>query len=158
MKTASKNFPSYSVATDPSTGQTFTAYYDLFTVGAGYLNLAAAVQNGDKAPSTVGSALSPTAVYNSSTGKVSLVYGSSSVPATSVVWGTSIVWGTSVVWGTNVNTASSVVWGTSIVWGTSSTTGFSVVWGTDTTSASSVVWGASTLPLQASSVQELGEQ
>src|SRR5262249_50818257 len=31
MKTASKSFPTSTTATDPATGQTYTAFYDLFT-------------------------------------------------------------------------------------------------------------------------------
>lgn len=144
MKTAYKTFPTSSVSTDPTTGQTYTSYYDLFTVGAGYLDIAAAVANTDKAPATVGSAFSPYAVPNSN-GTVSLVDGNSSVAGSSVVWGNSTVWGNSVVWGTNVS-GTSVVWGTaslagsSVVWGNSSLTGYSVVWSTSSTAASSVVW------------------
>jgi serine protease AprX len=37
MKTAYKTFPVSSVAADPSAGLTYTSYYDLFTVGAGYI-------------------------------------------------------------------------------------------------------------------------
>jgi len=140
MKTAYKTFPVSSVATDPTTGETYTSYYDVFTVGAGYLDVAAALGNTDLASSKVGAALSPAASYNSSTGKVTLTNGSSTIDSSSVVWASSAVWGTSVVWGTNVS-GSSVVWGTSVVWGSSSATGFSVVWGTSTTTASSVIWG-----------------
>ena len=43
MKTASKTFPVMSTATDPTTGQTYTDFYDMFTVGAGYLDVAAAL-------------------------------------------------------------------------------------------------------------------
>jgi len=145
MKTAYKTFPTSSTATDTTTGQTYTSYYDLFTVGAGYVDLGAALANTDLAPATVGSALSPTAVYNASTGTVTVSNGNSTIAPSSVVWGTSVVWGSSVVWGTNV-AGSSVVWGTSVVWGSSITSGFSVVWGTSSgTSASSVVWGSSLL-------------
>ena len=90
MKTAYKTFPTSSVATDPTTGQTYTSYYDLFTIGAGYLDVAAALANNDKAPSTVGSALSPSAVLNTNN-TVSLVNGNSAVASSSVVWGTSVV-------------------------------------------------------------------
>ena len=38
MKTASKSFPTSSVAVDPATGISYTSYYDIFTVGAGYLD------------------------------------------------------------------------------------------------------------------------
>ena len=43
MLTATKNFPQSSVITDPTTDQTFTVQYDIFTVGAGYLDLDAAM-------------------------------------------------------------------------------------------------------------------
>jgi serine protease AprX len=145
MKTAYKTFPTSTTATDPTTGQTYTSYYDLFTVGAGYVDLAAAMSSNDLTPSTVGAALSPSATFNASTGTVTLSNGNSTVASSSVVWGTSVVWGSSVVWGTNVS-GSSVVWGTSVVWGSSVTSGFSVVWGASSgTSATSVVWGASSL-------------
>jgi len=144
MKTAYKSFPTSTVAVDARTGQTFTEYYDLFTVGAGYLDVAAALNDDDLAPAATASALSPSAVYNPVTGTVSIVNGSSVVWGTSVVWGSSVVWGNSVVWGTNV-AGSSVVWGTSVVWGSSIMSGFSVVWGSSTgaNSATSVVWGCS---------------
>jgi len=145
MKTAYKTFPTSTTATDPTTGQTYTSYYDLFTVGAGYVDLAAAMSSNDLTPLTVGAALSPSATFNASTGTVTLSNGNSTVASSSVVWGTSVVWGSSVVWGTNVS-GSSVVWGTSVVWGSSVTSGFSVVWGSSSgTSATSVVWGASSL-------------
>jgi serine protease AprX len=146
MKTAYKVFPTSTVARVPHLYQNFTEFYDLFSVGSGYLDLQAALANTDVAPATVGSALSPSVVYNSSNGTVSLVNGNSTILPGSVVWGSSVVWGTSVVWGANV-TGSSVVWGTALPWNSSSLNAFSVVWGASTgsTSATSVVWGASLL-------------
>jgi len=88
MKTASKHFPAYTSYTDPTTQVTYVEQYDIFTVGAGYLNVAAALSNTDRASATAGSALSPTAVYNSSNGTVTLAQGAS------VVWGGSVLWGT----------------------------------------------------------------
>jgi serine protease AprX len=38
MKTAYKTFPASSIASDPKTGESFSDYYDIFTVGAGYLD------------------------------------------------------------------------------------------------------------------------
>src|SRR5208283_209577 len=120
MKTAYKTFPQSSVATDPTTGQTYTSYYDVFTIGAGYLDLKAALASSDLAPNSVGAAMSPTASYNSKTKTVTLANGNSQIPASSVVWGTSVVWGSnsnagfSVVWSTTTSSASSVVWGTSV--------------------------------------------
>ncbi len=137
MKTAYKVFPQYSSYTDPSTGITYTAQYDIFTVGAGYLDVYAALNNIDLAPASAGSALSPSAAYNSTSGNVYLVDGSSVVWGSSLVWSNSVVWGTSVIWG-STTTGQSVIWGSSVVWGNSTSTGFSVIWG------SSVVWGSQT--------------
>jgi serine protease AprX len=49
MKTASRNFPAYSTATDASTGQTCVSAYDLFTMGAGYVDIATALSSSDVA-------------------------------------------------------------------------------------------------------------
>jgi len=130
MKTATKNFPVSSVAIDPVTGATYTSQYDLFTVGAGYLDVLAALNNYDTIAAGK-TAMSPKVVRNASNGKVMLVDG------TSVVWGDSVLWGDSLVWGTSVLLSNSVLWGDSVVWGDSTTTGFSVVWG------DSVLWGDS---------------
>ena len=64
MKTASKSFPPYSTATDPSTGATYVSTYDIFTVGAGYLDINAALANKDVAQ---GSAQSPSVMYDPAT-------------------------------------------------------------------------------------------
>ncbi len=123
MKTASKSYPAFSTETSTS-GASFNIQYDVFTVGAGYLNTYAAVASNDT-PS--GSALSPVAVRDLS-GKVTLKADTSSV------WNNSTVWGTSIVWGNTVN-SNSIIWGSSIVWGNTGAEGFSIVWGT------SIVWG-----------------
>ena len=144
MKTAYKSFPTSTSAYVPQLNQTFTEYYDLFSVGAGLLNMSSAISNTNLASSTVGAALSPYVVYNPSSGTTSLVYGNGTVASTSVVWGSSVVWGTSVVWGANV-AGSSVVWGANVPWNDNALTAFSVVWGSSTgtgTQATSVVWGA----------------
>jgi len=75
MLTAYKTFPSSSTATDPTTGESFVSYYDLFTVGAGYLDLAAALSS-RVVPS--GAALSPTVVYDSVSGTAGLAADTSS--------------------------------------------------------------------------------
>jgi len=145
MMTAYKTFPASSVATDPTTGETFTSYYDMFTVGAGYLDVEAALNSTVLAPPTLGSALSPTAVYNSSTGTVTLANGNTTVAGSSVIWGSSVVWGSSVIWGASVS-GSSVIWGSSVLWGSSVDNGaFSVIWGSSADAASSVIWGSSLL-------------
>jgi len=149
MKTAYKTFPSSSSYTDASTGITYRDYYDIFTIGAGYLDVWAALNNIDLAPGTAGSALSPTAVFSSSTKQVymssatSVIWGKSSTWATSVVWGTSVIWGTttsgqSVLWGSatacwddTTSLAFSVIWDQHALWGHSSTTADSVLTGAE---------------------------
>src|SRR5437867_8724629 len=129
MKTASKTFPASSSATDPTTGITYTDYYDIFTIGAGYLDIAAALSSNDLAGAA---AVSPTAVFDPTTQSVSVLTGQG------VVWGDSANWSTSTVWGTNVFVnGTAVLWGTGVCWGTSTSAGFSVIWGTG------VVWGTS---------------
>jgi serine protease AprX len=137
MKTAYKVFPSSSSYYDPSTGITYVDYYDIFTIGAGYLDVWAALSNTDLAPSSAGSALSPTAVFNSTTNQVYMTSASSVIWGRSSTWNTSVVWGTSVIWGTTT-TGQSVLWGSSTaVWNNSLSSGFSVLWG------SHALWGHS---------------
>jgi serine protease AprX len=146
MKTAYKMGLTSTSAYVPHLSQTFTDFYDIFSVGSGLLDVQAAINNTDLAPATVGSALSPTAVYNPQTGTVSLVYGNASVSPNSIVWGSSVLWGTAVVWGTAEVNGSSIVWGASLPWNNNLLSAFSIVWGSSTgasTSATSVLWGAS---------------
>jgi serine protease AprX len=168
MKTASKTFPSSSSVYDPSTGNTYVSYYDVFTIGAGYVDLAAALASTDTAR---GNAMSPTAVLNS-TGNVYLTKNSSSTWGTSSAWtpvavygpsqmmsgGTSVMWGaggpggSSVMWGATNDGGTSVMWGatndagSSVMWGAGTNNGSSVMWGAGTTDGSSVMWGASGPP------------
>ena len=53
MKSASKTFPASTSYTDPTTGITYNEQYDIFTVGAGYLDVYAALMNTDNASSAV---------------------------------------------------------------------------------------------------------
>jgi serine protease AprX len=136
MKTASKTFPAYTSYTDPTTGITYTSQYDAFTIGAGYLDIQAALSSTDL---SYGVAKSPTAQYDPATNSVYFVNDSSAM------WGNSALWGSSAVWGANVFVGSqsalwgsSAMWGNSAVWGSSTTQGFSALWG------SSAMWGNST--------------
>jgi len=143
MKTAYKAFPVSSTVVDPVTAAIYVSEYDIFTVGAGYLDIGAALANSDLA---TGNSLSPTAVYDSTQNAVYLVNAAGST------WDSSVLWGTSVVWGTNVFVnGTSVVWGGSVCWGTSTDAGFSVVWGT------SVLWGTSNQVASETSNVILGE-
>jgi serine protease AprX len=56
MQTAYKSLPYVTVAYDATTGQSFTDYYDIFSRGAGYLDLSAAIQSNSLAQ---GNSLSP---------------------------------------------------------------------------------------------------
>ena len=148
MKSASKTFPQSSSVYDPSTGITYTSHYDIFTIGAGYLDLAAALANTDLA---TGTAMSPTAVYDSNTGNVFLTHDSSTVWGSSTTWAAPSVYGSSVfvssasnfMWGSTTTSGSNFMWGASVLsgsnfmWGASSSSGFGTIW------SSNFMWGAS---------------
>jgi hypothetical protein len=130
----------------------------VFSVGSGLLNMQSALWDNNLAPSNVGAALSPSVVYNSSSGNVSLVNGNGSVAAHSVVWGSSKAWAFSSIWG-NVS-GTSVVWGASLPWNDNLLNAFSVVWGASTgtgNQATSVVWGASQLNSDNSAILFTGD-
>jgi serine protease AprX len=140
MLTAYKIFPAFSSTVDPTTGIVYTSEYDIFTVGAGYLDIEALLAD-QSLPS--GNALSPIAVYDTVSGNVDLSADPSAVWNSQSLWGNRAVWHTSgpdalrAVWGTTAIEASRAVWGTQAVWHTSTLSGFSVVWGTR------AVWGTS---------------
>jgi serine protease AprX len=156
MKTSTKNFPAASTYTDPYSKVSYQIQYDIFAVGAGYLDIPNALQNGDRA---WGAALSPTAVYNSSTKQVKIVTGSSVAWGNSMVWGSSQAWGNSAVWGTAVFASDdfSVAWGSSVIWGSDAGDGFSLIWGSDAGDFS-LIWGSSTLQGETSKVCIWGEK
>lgn len=128
MRTASKTFPINSTAVDPVTKIAYTSYYDIFTVGAGYLDLGAALTENSF---SWGSAASPTVSYDKSAGKVLL----QGIGGSNPVWGGNLVWANNLVWGNNIVWGNNVVWGNNLVWGSSYAAGFNIVWG------SNVVWG-----------------
>lgn len=119
MKNAWRGFAASSTITDPSSGSKFTVYKDIFTVGAGYMDIQAAINDKKMVYS---SAQSPTAFYNGTTKEVTLVGGAN------VVWGDSTT-PFNVVWGANVIAGTNVVWGDSVVWGNANLKANSVVWG-----------------------------
>ena len=144
MKSASKSFPTYSTVYDASTGISYTTQYDIFTVGAGYLDVWAALNSTDLAG---GSAISPTAVYDLADGKVSVVNTDGAVWGGAAVWGSGAVWGGSAVWGSSVWVdGAAAVWGSAAGWGTAAPggagtdNGFGAVWG------GGAVWGSSLQP------------
>jgi len=88
--------------------------YDIFTTGAGYLDITGALANGD-----VGAAdrQSPAVFYDAANGIHYIIQ------TNTAVWGAKAVWGTTA-WGTTA------VWRTTAVWGTSAVLGKTAVWGT----------------------------
>ncbi|HWG49756.1 MAG TPA: S8 family peptidase [Candidatus Acidoferrales bacterium] len=125
MKTAWKGYPQASWGYD-SWGRGYLSQYDVFTIGAGYLDVYAALQSSDVAS---GSTASPTAVYNSSTGQASLSMSGPVSYGSSITWGSSIIWGNSIVWGTTAVLNDSIIWGNSIIWGQSGVSGNTIIWG-----------------------------
>ncbi|MGC2248812.1 MAG: S8 family serine peptidase [Terriglobales bacterium] len=124
MKTAYKTFPQSSTYTDPATGITYTDQYDVFTVGAGYLDIQAALQSTDV---STGLAKSPVVRYDPTTRSVYFVNDNFAV------WGgNSPAWSSFAVWGENefVGDGSQfAVWGGSSSWGDNTNEGFFAVWG-----------------------------
>jgi serine protease AprX len=145
MLTAGKTFPVSSVATDPTTGQSYSSYYDVFTIGAGYVDIAAALSNYGR---SFFSSVSPRASYNPSTGQGRLVLPLLStwwLPQWSPfeVWGNTALPNGSTIWNSSSAWSSSGTWGTSIAWGTGGTSNTSIAWGTGGPSGTSIAWGTS---------------
>jgi serine protease AprX len=149
MQTASKTFPTVSTVVDATTGQTFTSYYDMFTVGAGYLDLKAALALVSQVPTGL-TALSPIATYDSTSGDVNISFDLSSVFSDKAMWGASstsankALWGADAMWSNSVLAGNKAMWGASSVWGASSsdTTANKAMWGASSDLANKALWGA----------------
>jgi serine protease AprX len=148
MQSAYKNFIPYTSATDSVTGQTYNSQADIFTVGAGYLDIQAALS--DTSIATL-SAKSPSAAYDPVSGNFYLVNDPSAVWGSNAVWGSSQVWGAnefigsqSSLSGMNAVWGSNALWGSNAMWGTSGTVGFNAMWGTNAMWGSNAMWGTST--------------
>jgi serine protease AprX len=125
MKTAQKALPSYGTAYDAFTRAAFSLQFDIFAVGSGYLDIGAAIYNTDL---TTLPALSPVAVYNSTTHMVTIQRNLTSS------WGSATAWSDSSLYGINLLNGSSngfsALWGTNAIWGMDDGGGgFGVVWG-----------------------------
>ncbi|HEX4602500.1 MAG TPA: S8 family peptidase, partial [Candidatus Angelobacter sp.] len=95
MKTAWKGYPVNSWSYD-ARGYGYLAQYDVFTIGAGYLDTYAALKSNDIVN---GGAASPVARRNTATGKYGFTSSQSITWGNSITWGSSIIWGNSIVWG-----------------------------------------------------------
>jgi serine protease AprX len=135
MKTAWKGYPGNSWAYDNS-GKSYFSQYDVFTIGAGYLDVYSSLRSADVVN---GGAPSPVAYRSATTGKYSLMNSQSITWGNSITWGTSIIWGNSIVWGGNCVISDSIIWGDSIVWGDTTVGANSIIWG------DSIIWGANSM-------------
>ena len=70
-----KYLPATSIAVDPTSGTSYTAHNDVFTIGAGYLDIAATINSvlANRTRMPVGAALSPVAAYNPGSNSVFLL-------------------------------------------------------------------------------------
>jgi serine protease AprX len=143
MATAYKFPQKTSIATDATTGVSYLSTYDLFTVGAGDLDVAAALASANTPPQI--SMQSPAVTYNSRTGTVQLVSPNASL------WGSNFLWGTMSLWGSAVVNSNMSLWGSNAAWGTSGTAAFNSLWG------SNAAWGTSTLGADSSTIAVNGE-
>lgn len=150
MLTAFKGLQTYSIATDPVTGQTFDEQADVFTVGAGLLDAQAALENTVIPPAAVGSAMSPFAELDSD-GDVVMVNGTPLSGAT-VIWGGSTAFANTVIWGGSSSGSDGGNGGVTVIWGGSSSSsdsggGATVIWGGSSAASDggvTVIWGGST--------------
>ncbi|HXW93490.1 MAG TPA: S8 family peptidase [Terriglobales bacterium] len=147
MQSTYASFPTSTTVTVPALDETFTEYYDSFSVGSGLLNVEAAWNDNSPVSSNVGAALSPyvTASFTNKNGSgtVSMVAGNSTISAKAVVWQSAPQWDFSAIW-CDVK-GSSVIWDVSLPWNDNLLNAFSVVWGSSTGTtpqSTSVVWGA----------------
>ncbi|HEX4165091.1 MAG TPA: S8 family serine peptidase [Bryobacteraceae bacterium] len=149
MKTASKTFPDSSTVTDPDSGATYTDYYDMFTVGAGYMNVAAAIAGAKNVPTGV-TAISPTATYDPNSGNVYLVFDPSSAFAYNPVSesnsadSSSALWNSNAVWGNTVVSGDRALWGSRAMWGSSTVDSERALWGSSGIWSERALWGSST--------------
>jgi hypothetical protein len=136
MKSAWKGYPVNSWGWD-IWGHGHFSQYDIFTIGAGYLDIYAALRNNDVVN---GGAPSPVVNFNAATGKATLSYSQSITWGNSITWGSSIIWGNSIVWGGNALLSDSIVWGgDSIIWGQTGFAGNGIIWG------NSIVWSGESI-------------
>ena len=130
MKTATKIFAPYVTNSDIVNHFSFNIQSDIFAVGAGYLDINAALNSNDLASLP---ALSPVATYNSVTHHVSVVLNYA------ITWGDAITWGEAITWGDSVFVnGSAIIWGDAITWGDATTSGFAIIWGDSVTASSAI--------------------
>jgi serine protease AprX len=150
-------FPlSSSVTAD---GTVYKANYDVFTIGAGYLDIAKTVAAAlQRVAVPAGTAMSPTAVYDPGSGNTTAVIDPGSLWTASGPWSAAAVygsgaflspasgtalWGSTALWGNSDPNGFAALWGTTVLWGKSSPEAETVLWGKDSTEGQTVLWGKS---------------
>jgi serine protease AprX len=150
MKTAWKGYPTTSLAYDLA-GFSYLSQYDVFTIGAGYLDVDAVLGNTDVAS---GGASSPYATFDPVSRNAMLHFSQSVTWGNSITWGDSLVWGYSITWGGIIDQdlqGDSLVWGNSVVWGDPSLTANSLIW------SNSITWGDNINNSEALAIGDDGE-
>jgi serine protease AprX len=150
MLTSFKNLVQASTVTDPTTGQTFSEQADIFTVGAGELDIQAALANTNLAPAAMGSAMSPAAAVDSNGNVVLVANGSSVLGGNAILWGSDSIWGNAILWGSGSTAGEAILWGSdalvgdAILWGSDTLAGNAILWGSDTLAGTAILWGSTT--------------
>lgn len=169
MKSAWKGYAPSSVSVEPSTGAVYPATHDMFTVGAGYLDVPAALADTTKANAP---ATSPWIVYNAglsqgllvnprrslwdnSTWSLANVWGRQAVEPLTVAWGdtaawgstsrvygSTVAWGDTAAWGSATARTTTVAWGETVAWGDTAAWGSSAAWGSTARWGTSAAWGS----------------
>jgi serine protease AprX len=130
MKTATKVLPPYTTSFDRINHSAYNMQSDIFTVGAGYLDINAALNSNDLVPRP---ALSPSAVYNAATKHVSAVLNQA------LTWGDAMTWGEAITWGNSVFiNGTALIWGEAMTWGDITTSGFALIWGESVTTSAGI--------------------
>jgi serine protease AprX len=160
MRTATKSFSAASTYTVPGSTTAYTTHHDLFTVGAGHLDIAAALASnissteGAVSPAAARLALLP---YDTLPVAMSVhdinseTTGSSTVTvlvnAPSATTSQSVSWTTvgPNLYGTLNVSGSTVLGGSNKPWGNSTTSAFSILWGETILWGDTVLWGDSVL-------------
>lgn len=137
-------------------GVTYLANYDVFTIGAGYLDLEATLKYlSTNGPSLIpaGTAMSPIAVYDATSGDTTLV------ADPTALWGQNGTWEASDLYGDNafetangsaILSGTTAIWGQTAIWGKDDPSAFSGLfgstglWGKGTPNAQTVLWGKDT--------------
>ena len=143
MKTAYKTFPQTSSYADPTSGVKYTDQYDVFTVGAGYLDVQAALTSTDLL--STGLAKSPVVQYDPTTQSTYFVNdafaiwgGNASTYSSFAIWGGNAFVGSNfAIWGGSSPWASFAIWGGSAPWGQSTNSAFFAIWGGNAVASSS---------------------